>query len=439
MKKPRRKIKQGLFLLSVGDELLDGRTTNTNASWLGEQLRLTGLPVAEIRCVSDRIEDIAEALTAARAFPAVVVTGGLGPTNDDRTMQAAAQAFHLPLEASPASIRHVRERYLARKLELTEARSRLALLPKGAVVIDNPTGTAPGADLQINKTSFYFLPGPPTECQPMFTATVLPALQKKIKGQKLLRRDFWRTFGAGESDVYQRVAPLVKVLEERHPRTISFGVHISFPCVDLTLEVWDIEGEKRPNKAEIDQASELISKAVEELCFTRQRETLPEVVSALLRKQKLTVACAESCTGGLVAKLLTDLPGSSAFFQGGVVAYANKTKEIYLGVRKATLQKHGAVSEAAVTEMAQSIRKKLKTDYALALSGISGPTGGSKRKPVGTIYVALSQQKETKTLHRLILGGKCSRDQHRVIAAHLALNLLRAEILLSHSEGIPVH
>lgn len=415
------RMKKGIFLLSVGDELLDGRTQNTNASWLGEQLRLAGLAVSEIRCVSDRIEDIVAALKAAAAYPAVIVTGGLGPTNDDRTLQGAAKAFRRKLGQTKASLAHVKSRYEARGLPLTEARLRMALIPKGGEVLENRNGTAPGVALNINKTNFYFLPGPPNECRPIFEKEILPDLRKK--GRKLALRKFWRTFGRGESDVYQRVASAVENFEKKYPATFAFGVHISFPYIDLTLEVW--EGKKKPTKKEITALSGLIDKQVGELCFSRDRISLADAVAALLLEKKLTVATAESCTGGLLGKIFTDRPGSSAYYWGGVVSYDNSAKEILLGVNRSTLERHGAVSAETVKEMADAIRRQLKTDYALAISGVAGPGGGSAEKPVGTVHVALSSKAGTKTAHQVILNGKGSRDQNRVIATNLALDLLR--------------
>lgn len=414
-------MKKGIFLLSVGDELLDGRTQNTNATWIGEQLRLAGLGVSEVRCVSDRIEDIVAALKAASRFPAVIVTGGLGPTNDDRTLQGAAKAFRRKLGATKTSLAHVKSRYQARSLPLTEARLRMALIPKGSEVLQNRNGTAPGVALNVNKSNFYFLPGPPNECRPIFEKQILPELRRK--GRKLVLRRFWRTFGRGESDVYQLVASAVENFEKKYPATFAFGVHISFPYIDLTLEIW--EGKKKPTKKETDALSLFIDKQVGDLCFSHERISLAEAVADLLLKRKFTVATAESCTGGLMGKTLTDRPGSSAYYWGGVVSYDNSAKEVLLGVKRSTLERHGAVSAETVAEMADAIRRQLKTDYSLAISGVAGPGGGSAEKPVGLVHVALSSKAGTKTAHQVILNGKGSRDQNRVIATNLALDLLR--------------
>lgn len=417
-------MRPGIFLLSIGDELLDGRTQNTNASFFGTQLRMLGMPVAEVRCVSDRIEDIVAALKEGQKFSAVIATGGLGPTNDDRTLEAAAKAFKRPLGQTKDSLLHVKSRYEARGLPLTEPRLRLAQVPKGCKIWQNPTGTAPGVELKIGSTKYFFLPGPPNECRPMFAA-IVGKNPKLVPGKKLISRNFWRTFGRGESDIYQRIAPKVEELEKKYPETFAFGVHISFPCVDLTLEVWDVKGKKHPSAKEVENLSSYISEAMGTLCFTREREELVNVVSRQLSEKKATLSVAESCTGGLLGKMLTDLAGSSAVFWGGAITYDNRAKQALVGVKASTLEKHGAVSEQAVKEMAEGIRAKLSTDFSLALSGVAGPGGGSEAKPVGSLHVALSSKQGSKAVHQVILGGKGSRDQNRVIAAHLALDLLR--------------
>jgi nicotinamide-nucleotide amidase len=418
----------GVMLLSIGDELLDGRIQNTNAAWFGEELRKAGVPIAEVRCVSDRTEDIVRNLKEGLHYPIVVCTGGLGPTNDDRTLASAAAAFKRPLGQTKASFEHVKSRYEARKMDLTEARLRLTQVPKGCRVMQNPTGTAPGVDLKIDSTNFFFLPGPPHECRPMFAKEILPLAKKKVATKKLVRRNFWRVYGKTESGTFEPFADKVADLEKRFPDTFTFGVHISFPCIDLTLEVWDVKGAKKPPAKEVESFCQEISQKLGSFCFTRERENLVDVVSRELANRKLTLATAESCTGGLLGKLLTDIPGSSAYYWGGVVSYDYSAKEILLGVKKSSLEKHGAVSDQVVREMADGARNALKTDFALSLSGVAGPGGGTAQKPVGTIYVALSTTRGTKTLHQVVLGGRGSRDQNRVAAIHLALDLLRSEL-----------
>ena len=427
------KKQKGILLLSIGDEILDGRIQNTNASWMGEQFRLHGIPVSEIRAVSDRIEDIQKALKDGQRFSLVISTGGLGPTNDDRTLIGAAKCFRRPLLRTKLSLAHITKRYEERGLPLTEARLRMADIPKGSKVLENLTGTAPGISLPINQTHYFFLPGPPNECRPMFEKFILPLAQKKLREKTLLKREFWRTFGKGESDVFARVADFIQPLEKKYPKTFAFGVHISFPCIDLTLEVWKCKGEPTPTKKELDDCILNITNAMGPLCFTHKRESLVETVFRLLQERKLTLSLAESCTGGMVAKLFTDFPGSSSVIIGGVVSYAYSAKEILLGVKSSSLQTHGAVSEVVVKEMAENIRTRLATDYSIALSGISGPGGETDTKPVGTIHVAISSKSGLKTLHQVILNGRGSRDQNRVIAAHLALDALRAEILGLHT------
>jgi nicotinamide-nucleotide amidase len=430
---------KGVFVLTVGDEILDGRIQNTNATWFGEQLRMGGIPVAESRSVPDSVPAIAAALAQAAAHPVVIVTGGLGPTNDDRTLESAGKAFRLPLAPTKASLAHVKSRYRKRGLELTPPRLKMALVPKGAKVLANHAGTAPGVHLRFKGADYFFLPGPPLECRPMFERFALPAAKKRLRSRRLLRRELWRTFGRGESEVYQRVSGIVEALEQRFPQSITFGVHITFPYIDLTLEVRETEKHARPAAREIEAACKDIEHALGTLCFSRERESLAEAVAKLLFHEKATVATGESCTGGLLGKMLTDVPGSSAYYLGGFITYANSAKESLIGINKKLLLQHGAVSEPVVRSMADNVRKKLGARFALAISGVAGPGGGSETKPVGTIYVALSSKARTRTMHQVILGSQGSRDQNRVVAAHLALDALRTELLGFHESGIPVN
>lgn len=420
-----KKKKPGLFLISVGDELLDGRTPNTNASFFGDKCREAGIQVAEIRTVSDRPEDIIRALKDANAYAMVFLTGGLGPTNDDRTSEAAAKAFRLPWQMNKAAEKIIREKYAKRNVEITPIRLRQARLPKGAKLLPNPNGIAPAFSCVFKGTNYFFAPGVPSECRPIFIDKIIPIAAKKLGHKKLLRRDFWRTFGAGESDIYQKISPIVDTLEKKFPASVVVGVHISFPCVDISLEYWQMAGEAKPSKTEQEKIEAEISKVLGDLCFTRERKTLVEVVAAELEKNSATLATAESCTGGWVGKLLTDLPGASAFYLGSVVSYANSAKTKILNVSEKSLQNQGAVSDAVVREMAENSRKLFGTTYAIALSGISGPSGGTSAKPVGTIHVALAGPQRTDSVHQVIFGGQLSREQNRFISAHLALNLLR--------------
>ncbi len=435
----------GVFLLTVGDEILDGRIQNTNASWFGEQLRLAGIPVSESRSVPDNTAAIAKALRDSASHPLVLVTGGLGPTNDDRTLAGAALAFRAPLGETKASLKHISTRYRARGIPLTAIRLKMALVPKGSRLMTNTVGTAPGIRLNARGAEFFFLPGPPSECQPMFARHVLPFAKKTLRGRRLLHHAFWRTFGRSEGDIYQLVSEIVQELECKFPASVAFGIHISFPYIDITLEVREsakggknIRG-KHPSPRKIEAACQRIDSALGSLCFSRKRESLADAVALLLKEQRRSVSSAESCTGGLLGKMLTDAPGSSRYYAGGVVSYANSAKEILLDINKKLLMRSGAVSEAAVRAMAESIRRKLGTTFALAISGIAGPGGGTEVKPVGTIYVAISSKDRTRTMRQVIFHGQGTRDQNRVIAAHLALDALRTELLGSHDPGIPVN
>ncbi len=263
----------------------------------------------------------------------------------------------------------------------------------------------------------------------MFQSTILPFAQKKLATKKLLQREFWRCFGKGESQIYHMIAPTIDFLEKKYPDTFVFGVHISFPCIDLTMESWQVKGKKSPSKQELQNAIVDIQAKVNDVSFSRDRKSLVDIVSTLLQEKQLTLSTVESCTGGLLGKMFTDLSGSSSFYLGGVIPYSNEAKKQFLDVSESVLKKFGAVSEETVKEMAENARKKFRSDFTIALSGISGPNGGTQKKPVGTICIALASAKGTKTLRQVILNSAGSREQNRLIAAHLALDALRTAII----------
>lgn len=422
--------KHGVFLLSIGDELLDGRTVNTNASVFGNELASVGIPVAEVRAISDSLETIVETLRDAAKYPIVIVTGGLGPTNDDRTAEGAALAFSRPLRTSKESIHHVKSRYAARGRPVDKARLRQAYLPERAKLLANATGIAPGFYLKIQDSEFFFFPGVPGECHPMFRQFALPRAQKRAATKKLWRRELWRSFGLAEGDLNQSIAALLKPFEKKYPQSFQVGVHIDFPGVDLTLEVWDIPGTPKPSSAELDRLCQKISARLGSHIYSRERgQTLADVVLRLLQKRGQTLATAESCTGGALGKVLTDIPGSSAMYWGGAISYANDAKEKLLGVKAASLRRYGAVSKEVAFEMAEQIRLLAATDFSLSVTGISGPGGGTATKPVGTFYVGLANKHGTITLHRVPKSQFWSRKWNRTFAVHFALDMLRQQLL----------
>jgi nicotinamide-nucleotide amidase len=414
-----------VLLLSVGDEILDGRILNSNAQWMGDQLRSLRVPVREIRSISDKPEHIRKTLLEAGKFKLVVATGGLGPTNDDRTMSTAAAAFKLPLVLNAKALSLVRRQYQKRSLELTESRRKLAFLPKGAKVLMNQVGTAPGALIVWGSTTFIFLPGPPNECHPMFTRFVTPIAKKLCSGRKLVARKTWRLFGKGESDIYQAISPEISELEKKFPDSFQFGIHINFPCIDLTLETWRIGSKAIPTARDLRSLLEKIESQLGSLLISRKKESLAEVVMNLLKERGATLSLAESCTGGWVGKILTDIPGSSQVLLGGVVAYANSAKEKTLGVSPEILRGKGAVSGETAQAMAEGALSLFRSTYALALSGVSGPGGGSEKKPVGTLQIGLAGPSGSFSEHHWVLKGAGTREQNRLVSVYLALDALR--------------
>jgi nicotinamide-nucleotide amidase len=419
-------LKSGVLVLTIGNELLDGRTVNTNAAYFGQKFGERGISVQAAKSISDDPDEIKEALLDAKQFKIIIVSGGLGPTNDDCTAAAAALAFSCPLVATAASVAHVRARYKARGKQVNKIRLKQSLLPKGAKLLVNARGTAPGFSIKIGSSHYYFLPGVPSECRPMFESLVLPF----IKSSKTCHvRQVWRLFGLGEGDIYAKIKTQVRHLEKKYPESFRFGMHIAFPGVDLSLEIWRAQGIAEPSEAELDQLRQKIESSLRSFIFARTRTSLAEVVLQMLRERGLTLATAESCTGGMVGQALTDIAGSSDVFWGGVVSYSNAAKEKFLHVKPATLRRVGAVSEATAQEMAEGVRRISGADFGIALTGISGPGGGTSDKPVGTLYVSIAGTRVTKTLHRVLGSSLWSRNQNRTFAVHFALDSLRQELL----------
>ena len=421
--------KNSIALLTIGNELLDGRTINTNAAYFGESIQALGLEVIEARTVPDTLEAIGEALHELAVHTHIIVTGGLGPTSDDLTAVAAGIAFSDPCRYHAEAERDIRATLKRIGFPYTKTQKRQAFLPAHAKIIANRWGIAPGFQMRVFKATFYFLPGVPRECRPMFDAAIAPKLRRIRGAKKLLHRSLWRCFGEREADLYARIRPLVMKAQKLYGANFDFSSQIPFPSVDIRIEFWRGKGTRTASKKEIEEFSTELTKKLAPITYTRARESLAAVVIRLLRQQKASLATAESCTGGLVGEMLTDVAGASEAYRGGVVSYANSAKEKLLGVRPSTLRRHGAVSHETAQEMAKGVRHALGADYVISLTGVSGPGGGSAQKPVGTLFVGISDCSRTESVHRLILRSQGDRLQNRLFASFLALDMLRKLIL----------
>ena len=405
-------------ILAIGDELLDGSLADTNTARLARILRSRGLGVHRGQAVPDEPDAIIEALRhAAARSDLVLVTGGLGPTEDDLTVEAAATFAGVPLETDQAVLEGMKARYAARGFPFTPNNARQARVPRGATPLANAAGTAPGLRLEHDDATFFFFPGVPREVERLAEDHLLPWLDTHAPVRPVEARVF-KTFGETESQVATRLEGL-----PRDPRVhVAYRAH--FPEIRLTLHA--IEPDQAARRALLDSLSEGVRRLLGTLIFSETpSDTLAAVVGRALAARGLTLATAESCTGGLVASLLTDVPGASAWFLEGAVTYANDAKRRRLGVDPALLDTHGAVSEAVARAMAQGQRTATGADLAVAVTGIAGPSGGTEDKPVGTVHLALASAQGTTHVHRRF---PFDRGRNRLAAAWAALDLVRRHV-----------
>lgn len=406
--------------LSIGDELMFGEVIDTNAATIAARLYACGLKVTRHLTVGDTEADIAAAIQSlAAASDAVIITGGLGPTVDDITARAAARATGDRLVLNDEALAHLRG--FAGKLggPLHPQNERQALLPAAATIIPNPTGTACGFILTRGGCSLFFLPGVPGEMTRMLDETVIPALQHHLGGERCLRTGVLKVFGPSEAEVDALLSGLA---DPGAGVTLAYGV--AFPEIFVKIRA---EGESAEAVAEV--LTSIRAQARQKLAgfvYAEDDETMDSVVAGLFRQNAVTLSLAESCTGGLVAKRITDVPGSSAYFLAGAVTYANTAKSGVLGVSPQLLAEKGAVSAEVATAMAQGVRRLSGSDIALAVTGIAGPEGGTPDKPVGTVYIALATRAgcQTKLFH---FHG--AREEIRAITAFMAMDWLRTYLL----------
>jgi nicotinamide-nucleotide amidase len=407
-------------LINTGAELLIGRVLNTHQQWLCRQLADLGYEVSRQVCVPDDGPSILAALRESlNRADLILATGGLGPTSDDLTRQFVAQLLGRKLVLHPPTLAFIEQYFAARRRQMPANVQIQAMIPEGAVVLPNPNGTAPGLALDISPGNqcLILLPGPPRELRPMFLSSVVPILQKKFPPSSPFLCQTFRTSGLGESVVEEKISGPLQPL-------VSDGLQLAYCArvgeVDVRLAA---RGEKAA--ALLAEGRRIIVELLGPVIFGGGDDTLESVLIHLLAARKKTLAVAESCTGGFLSHRLTNVPGASAVFLGGVVAYSNQVKQDILAVRSETLRLHGAVSEHAAREMADGARRLFHADYALAVTGIAGPWGGTPEKPVGTAYIALSQNKGTSVL---LQYSPVEREAFKFAISQRALDLLRQDI-----------
>jgi nicotinamide-nucleotide amidase len=407
-------------IVSVGTELLLGELVDTNTAWLSSRLADLGVSLYRHVTVGDNKERLVTAFKEA-AFRAdfVLATGGLGPTSDDITNESLGLATGRAMVEYPEAKRHIHEMFASMGREPTSSNYKQALFPEGSELIPNPVGTAMGALLESDGTLFATLPGVPMEMERMFDETLEPLIRERTKGTIVSRTLHFS--GIGESALAEKVQDFLDASDPTVAPLAAEG--------KVRLRITARAATRRETEEKIEPVAEEIFSRLEKYYFGEDDETLASAVGRLLTERCETLALAESCTGGLLAKLLTDRAGSSAYFMEGLVTYSNNAKERLLGVPHELLAKHGAVSEPVARAMAEGIRENAGTDYGLSVTGVAGPDGGTDEKPVGLVFVGLSDDEGTDVKRLDLSAFGQSREVIRERSANRAFDFLRRRIL----------
>ena len=405
-------------IINIGNELLNGQTVNTNAAYLSRELFTNNIPVVSSYAIGDDEDAILRAFDLATADADIVlITGGLGPTDDDLTRQTMASYLGTELQLQTDLLERLEDFFKKRNLSMPEKNKIQAYIPAGARKLVNNFGTAPGIMVEKEDKLIFALPGVPSEMKRIFAESVLPELHQFAGEQAIAIRKL-KCFGAGESTIAEMLGSTCQ--RGRNPQvncTVKYGI--------ITLHIIAFSEDEDTALKMLEKEEESIRNNLGDLVYGTGDQTLAGVVGEKLTRQKKTISVAESCTGGLLAKMLTDIPGASGYFTHGWITYSNEAKTMDLDVAADLIHKYGAVSEQVAEAMAHSARKKAQTDFAIGITGIAGPDGGSEQKPVGLVYISVDSDNNciTKCCH-------FSNDRRfvRIRAAHTALNMLRLKL-----------
>ncbi len=405
-------------LITTGNEILSGLTVDTNFSWAADKFSTNGIIPSYHVSVSDDKEDITAAFsTASNRSAFVIVTGGLGPTDDDLTAETAAEFFGVELNYDEKSYLDLEEKLRSRGRNVLDVHKKQAMFPSGSQIIKNKTGTSNGFKFTFQDCSFYFLPGVPREFKAMIEDFVLPDLMHSAGPDNYILQKVIKTIGLGESEVAVKLKGL-------NIDDADFSYRIKYPEIHLKLVA---------KSGSLDEAEKIINKhtnkinnLLDDYIYTDKDEPIEKVVAELLVENKLTIATAESCTGGLLGSLLTDIPGSSEYFLRGVITYSNESKTEILGVDEDLFETVGAVSDEVVHQMASGIRQISLSDIGVGISGIAGPGGGTEEKPVGTVYIGVDYMNHVYS-YRYNFHG--TRKDIKLASAIYALDKVRNLII----------
>jgi len=406
-------------IIATGTELLSGGVIDTNSLFLSEELMLIGLETAFKTVVGDDEQDMEEALRRAFGRAAVVIiTGGIGPTEDDITRKVLAKVIKKRLVLNEDALKAIHTRLAGRGKEFAASNDRQALIPTGARLLQNPIGIAPGFFSDEEGLFIAVLPGVPKEMQAMFNEGLRPALEERFVGRTFIRRRVLRTCGLSESAVNQAIQNILKGSEP------AVGLTAKETGVDIRIIARGSHAERV--QEQVDRTDAGIREKLGDAVYGVDGQELEEVVGALLKQRRLRLAVAESCTGGLIGGRITSIVGSSEYFERGVVVYSYLAKTEMLGVPQDLIEQYGAVSGQVAEAMAQGIRQSAHTDLGLSVTGIAGPGGGTEKKPVGLVYTALASAQGVKAVEYRFLG---TREQVRIRASQMALDMVRRYLI----------
>lgn len=411
------------FILAIGSEMLTPFRADTNSLFITQELNEIGYDVRLKAVVGDDLDELARSIEGALEWADLIVaTGGLGPTEDDLTRDAVARVLHLPFDLDADVLERIRERFARRGMTMPENNRRQAMVPRGATLLDNPNGTAPGLWLEHGRAVIVLLPGPPREMGPMLKAVIRDRLAPAAGAARLLRRVI-RLTGRTESDVDGRAQALYKRWASQAP-AVAATILAVMGQIELHLSVQTAD--TSAGLAALDSAVRDLTDTFGHAIYSTDGTTLEAVVGDLLRRRTMTIAVAESCTGGLLASRLTDVSGSSDYVERGAVCYSNRSKTEMLGVPPELIEAQGAVSEAVARAMAEGIRVRAGTHVGVGITGIAGPRGGTAQKPVGMVCIAAVADGEARVTTFQFLGG---REMVKFQAAQSALNMVRLMLL----------
>jgi nicotinamide-nucleotide amidase len=409
-------------IVAVGSELLTPYRQDTNSLFLTDRLLKLGVKVTFKTIVGDRLGHLANAIRVALSRTDIIITmGGLGPTEDDLTRQAVAEALGIRLRRNPEIVGALYARFAARRIQMTENNARQADVLEGSVILENPRGTAPGQWLDTvhggHRKLVILLPGPPNEVKAMFDAQCMERLREVVPRRSIATRTL-KLAMIGESAADARIAPI-------YTKYKDIDTTILAHTGDITLNLLCAKAEMETAQARVDELASKIEEELEEFVYATQADSLEQIVLYYLGMHGATLAVAESCTGGMVAQRLTSVSGSSRSFLGGAVVYSDQLKTMFAGVPASLIEANGAVSRQVATALAEGIREKTSATFGLGVTGIAGPGGGSEEKPVGLVYVAVSDGKETDVVEKRFGGD---REHIRAWSSQQALDLVRRRL-----------